>query len=201
MTDYTPETMRAQVGIRFCNCGFHGFFEAEAHRPDCPYRIIHAHAEAWETDQKRIDKVERQVEALERESNVLLGMVAEEIGFERVVTTENICLFHAWHNMGLNVLSPVEFMDRLAKVSREKPGDERDLRLHYLMVHLPPEHEAFAEWQKALAKLDETRIDLDKTRIEWEKKWHPILCHPLCAWTPENRDIFAQGMSVERLLG
>ena len=102
-------------------------------------------------------------------------------------------ILHAWHNRGICVLTPEEFEARIAEVLRDKPKDELDLRLHYLgmAVNIPPK--AQPEWDKAQA-------ELDKARAEWDTKWHKKLCHPNCAWTPQNIDIFARGKSLARLL-
>lgn len=151
----------------------------------------------------------------------------------------DIYLFHAWHNQGLCILTPEEFESRIAEIRRDKPADELDLRLHYLMAHISPTSRAQAEldkaqaevakaraevdeaqaeweksaelaqaewekswakWEKSWAKWAKARAKLDKTLAEWNKKWHKKLCHPKCAWTPENCNIFAKGKSLERLL-
>jgi len=31
---------RGDARYRLCNCGFHGFPQAEAHSPNCPYRDV-----------------------------------------------------------------------------------------------------------------------------------------------------------------
>jgi hypothetical protein len=79
----------------------------------------------------------------------------------------NVYIWHAWHNRGLCVLTPKEYEARIAEVLREKPGDELDLRLHYLGMAwtLPPK--ARAEW----AEWDKARAEWDKARAEWDKAW------------------------------
>ena len=99
---------------------------------------------------------------------------------------KQLLIFHAWHNLGICVLTPEDLGWRIIHVLWDKPEDELDLRLHYLgmAVNIP----------------DKARGKWDKARGEWDIKWHKKLCHPNCAWTPENRDIFARGKSLARLL-
>ena len=99
---------------------------------------------------------------------------------------EYLLIPHAWHNQGMCLLSPEKFHARIEEVLQDKPEDELDLRLHYLgaAVDVPPK----------------AQVELDRAQVEWDTKWHKKLCHPNCAWTPENQNVFAKGKSLARLL-
>ena len=61
-------------------------------------------------------------------------------------------------------------------------------------------NKAWAEWDTALAERDRAWAEWDKALAEWNAKWHKKLCHPNCAWTPQEPNIFAKGKSLARLL-
>ena len=144
-------------------------------------------------------------------------------------TMKDLLIFHAWHNQGICTLTPEEFEFRIAEILQDKPADELDMRLHYLSmaVNIPPKeraewYQAWDKWEKAWDKWEKAQAEKDMAWDKWEKavnewvkaraekdkawwdskwhEWHKKLCHPNCAWTPENRDIFAKGKSLARLL-
>ena len=66
-----------------CSCGFHGFSETLAHRPDCDYRTLASAIEALEADRQRLEVLEAQIrrviEWYDRPSNLSVSMELETL--------------------------------------------------------------------------------------------------------------------------